>query len=98
MRSFSSTATVASCRPGRRRLGRTPGAGARRSGAEFAILICKTEGIAQVEQVAAHIVEARGAPFGFEDKQLSIAASIRMGFAAQELEAAQSLVRRADRK
>jgi diguanylate cyclase (GGDEF)-like protein/PAS domain S-box-containing protein len=77
---------------------RAPDIVARLSGDEFAIMIGELDDIGQVEHIAAHIVDALTAPFEFEDKRLSISASIGIGFSAQGLESAQSLVARADRK
>jgi len=77
---------------------RAPDIVARLSGDEFAIMVGELDEIGQVEHVAAHIVDALSAPFEFEDKHLSISASIGIGFSAHGLESAQSLVARADRK
>jgi len=77
---------------------RAPDIVARLSGDEFAIMVGELDDIGQVEHVAAHIVDALAAPFEFEDKRLSISASIGIGFSAHGLESAQSLVARADRK
>ena len=77
---------------------RAPDIVARLSGDEFAIMVGELDDIGQVERVAAHIVDALAAPFEFEDKRLSISASIGIGFSAHGLESAQSLVARADRK
>src|SRR5205814_8017402 len=70
---------------------RAPDIVARLSGDEFAIMVGELDDIGKVEQIAAHIVDALSAPFEFEDKRLSISASIGIGFSAQGLESAQSL-------
>jgi diguanylate cyclase (GGDEF)-like protein/PAS domain S-box-containing protein len=77
---------------------RAPDIVARLSGDEFAIMVGELDDIGQVEHIAAHIVEALGAPFEFEHERLSIGASIGIGFSAHGLESAQALVARADRK
>ena len=77
---------------------RAPDIVARLSGDEFAILVCELNDLTQVEHIAAHIVDALGPPFELEDERLSISASIGIGFAANGMESAQSLVARADRK
>ena len=77
---------------------RAPDVVARLSGDEFAILVGALDDVSQVEHIAAHIVDALAAPFEIDDKRLSISASIGIGFAANGMESAQSLVARADRK
>ena len=77
---------------------RAPDVVARLSGDEFAIIVDDLDDIAQVERVAAHIVDALATPFIVDDKRVPVSASIGIGFTAHGMESAQSLVARADRK
>jgi diguanylate cyclase (GGDEF)-like protein len=77
---------------------RAPDVVARLSGDEFAILVGDLDDLAQVEHIAAHIVDALTAPFEIDGRRLAISASIGIGFTANGMESATSLVARADRK
>lgn len=77
---------------------RAPDIVARLSGDEFAILVGGLDDLRQVENIASHIVDALGPPFEIEGRSLPISASIGIGFAANGMASAQSLVARADRK
>jgi diguanylate cyclase (GGDEF)-like protein len=54
--------------------------------------------LANVERIATHIVDSLVFPFEIDAKRVAISASIGIGYTANGMESAQSLVARADRK
>jgi diguanylate cyclase (GGDEF)-like protein len=58
---------------------RAPDVVARLSGDEFAILVGELDDLAQVEHVAAHIVDTLTGPFAMDDRRLAIGATSASG-------------------